>query len=156
MDTSSQTQSYGPVVTQIVEHVFQTMMAMNVHAVDVAWPPVPHDQLITASISLTGTWKGAVLLECGQKEAFKFTTQMIGIDMPTELNDDVRDAIGELANMVGGNLKSVLPGGVGLSLPTVVWGADYSLQICRAGTAERWVFQGDEVTFAITLVEVRE
>jgi chemotaxis protein CheX len=155
MDSSNEIQ-YSEVVTRVVENVFQTMLGMQVQPVALPWPPKPHGELITASISLTGSWKGAVLVECGQHEAFRFTTQMIGIDLPTEFNDDVRDAIGELANMVGGNLKSALPGGVGLSLPTVVWGHDYSLQICRAGTAERWVFKGDDVTFAVTLVEVRE
>jgi chemotaxis protein CheX len=34
--------------------------------------------------------------------------------------DETRDALGELTNMMGGNLKALLPGPSRLSLPTVV------------------------------------
>ncbi len=153
MESAVDAIEFGPVVNQIVEHVFQTMLAMEVKATDV---PVPKGDLITAVISLSGAWKGAVLVECGLPEAFLFTSRMTGIDLPSALNDDVRDALGELANMVGGNLKSVLPGGVGLSLPTVVWGNDYKMQICRAGRVSRWTFGGDGAVFAVELVEVSD
>jgi len=43
-------------------------------------------------------------------------------------DEDVRDALGELANMLAGNLKSVLPSGVVLSMPSVIEGSDYSLR----------------------------
>lgn len=144
-------QTFAPVIEQIVENVFQTMMGLEVQPSDAPWPPT--SEIITASISLTGPWKGAVLVECPLPEAFLFTNRLIGIT-PTELTDDVRDAIGELANMVGGNLKSILPGGVELSLPSVVWGSDYRVGICRAGIAHRWVFTGPGVTFGVVLVEV--
>jgi chemotaxis protein CheX len=154
MEPTVETTEFGPVVSQIVEHVFETMMGMEVRACDTPWPP--GGELITAAISLAGTWKGAVIVECGLPEAFLFTSRMLGVDKPTCLNDDVRDALGELANMVGGNLKSVLPGGVGLSLPTVVWGSDYTMQICRAGTAMRWVFGGESGAFSVALIEVHD
>jgi chemotaxis protein CheX len=154
MEPIAEATDFGPVINQIVEHVFQTMMGLDVRVVDAPFPPA--GELITAAISLAGTWKGAVLVECGLNEAYLFTSRMIGVDPPTSLNDDVRDALGELANMVGGNLKSVLPGGVGLSLPTVVWGQDYTMQFCRAGKSRRWVFQASEVTFAVELIEVSD
>jgi hypothetical protein len=56
--------------------------------------------------------------------------------------------------MIGGNLKSILPGGVELSLPSVVWGSDYRVGICRAGRAHRWVFTGTGINFAVVLIEV--
>jgi len=152
METTTEVTDFGPVINQIVEHVFETMMNLEVRQADVPFPPA--GDLITAAISLAGSWKGAVLVECGMPEAFLFTSRMIGIDLPTGLNDDVRDALGELSNMVGGNLKSVLPAGVGLSLPTVVWGQAYTMQICRAGRVRRWVFTCPEATFAVGLIEV--
>lgn len=154
MEPAAEAIDFGAVVSQIIENVFQTMMGMEVRLVDTPFPPA--GELITAVVSLAGTWKGAVLVECGLEGALLFTSRMLGVDLPASLNDDVRDALGELANMVGGNLKSVLPGGVGLSLPTVVWGQDYRMQICRAGKMSRWVFESDEVTFAVGLVEVTE
>jgi chemotaxis protein CheX len=152
MHTTTQELDYRSAIEQIVENVFETMMGMDVERAELPWPPKA--EVLTASISLTGAWKGAVLLECGLQEAFLFASRMIGIDQPAELNDDVRDALGEIANMVGGNLKSILPGGVELSLPSVISGAAYRVSICHAGTAHRWVFTGPEATFGVVLVEV--
>lgn len=152
MQSTTADQAFGPAIEQIVETVFQTMMGLEVHQADTPWPPA--GEIMTASISLTGPWKGAVLVECVVPAALLITSRMLGIDAPVGLTDDVRDALGELANMVGGNLKSILPGGVELSLPSVVWGSDYCVGFCRAGTAHRWVFAGPEVTFGVVLVEV--
>jgi chemotaxis protein CheX len=152
MNTTSADQTLGPVIEQIVENVFQTMMDLEVHPSDAPWPP--RGDVITSSISLGGSWKGVVLLECAVPEALLFASRMIDVDPPSDVNDDVRDALGELANMVGGNLKSVLPGGVELSLPSVVWGSDYRVAICHAGGVQRWVFSSPEATFAVVVVEV--
>jgi chemotaxis protein CheX len=152
MDTTTADQIFGPVIAQIVENVFQTMMDLEVHPSDAPWPP-PGD-VITASISLSGSWKGVVLVECAVPEALLFASRMTDVEPLSDLTDDVRDALGELANMVGGNLKSILPGGVELSLPSVVWGSDYRVAICHAGVAHRWVFSSPEATFAVVLVEV--
>lgn len=152
METSTTQQDLGPVIEQIVENVFQTMMEMEVHRSDAPWPD--GGEVITASISLTGAWKGAVMVECSLHDALLFGSRMLGIDPSQEFNEDMRDALGELANMVGGNLKSILPPGVELSLPSVVWGADYTVGICHAGHAQRFVFSGDEATVGVMVVEV--
>jgi len=39
---------------------------------------------------------------------------------------DVHDGLGEIANMIAGNLKPLLPPGVTLSMPSVIAGADHS------------------------------
>ena len=152
MDTTATGQAFGPIIEQIVENVFQTMMGLEVERCDAPWPPP--GPILTASVSLTGSWKGAVLVEYPLAEALFFTSRLISIPIPEELTDDVRDAVGELGNMIGGNLKSILPGGVELSLPSVVWGSDYRVGICRACRAQRWVFGGERMTFAVVLVEV--
>ncbi len=154
METTSVGETYGPMIEQIVENVFQTMMGLEVHALE--GPTPVHEQLVTGSISLTGAWRGAVLVECPLEEAFFLTSRMVGVPLPSDLTDDVRDAVGELANMVGGNLKSVLPAGVALSLPSVVSGSNYRLVFPYAKKIRRWVFAGPGVTFRVILVEVGE
>ena len=49
--------------------------------------------------------------------------------------DDVRDALGEITNMIGGNVKALLPTPSRLSLPTVVEGADYAVTVPRTKPA---------------------
>jgi CheY-specific phosphatase CheX len=97
-----------------------------------------------------------VLLECGHALACDFTSRLISIPLPAKVDDDVRDSIGELANMLGGNFKALLPRGTSLSTPSVVDGSDYHLRICGGGHAvvERVAYRSPAGIFWITLVEM--
>jgi CheY-specific phosphatase CheX len=71
------------------------------------------------------------------------------------VDDVVRDVLGELANMIGGNLKCVLTRGIRLSMPAVVDGSDYSLRVCGAEIRQRIAFQSAEGTFWIAVLTTR-
>jgi chemotaxis protein CheX len=74
-------------------------------------------------VTVTGEWQGSVLLACPAQLARMAASAMF--DLPAEQLDDeqVADALGELTNMIGGNLKSLIPGPSRLSMPTVTVGA---------------------------------
>ncbi|TIC83622.1 chemotaxis protein CheX [Nocardioides sp. GY 10113] len=63
----------------------------------------------------------------------------MGDDEPLD-DADLADAVGELVNMVGGSLKSILPGPSALSLPTVAAGrAAFGSEMNRAACLDvRW------------------
>jgi hypothetical protein len=63
--------------------------------------------------------------------------------------------LGELANMIGGNLKCVLTRGIRLSMPSVVDGSDYSLRVCGAEIRERLAFGCAEGPFWVTVLATR-
>lgn len=79
----------------------------------------------------------------------------MGVPQPTSFDDDVRDAMGEITNIIGGNMKPILPHGVGLSMPSVVYGRPSSLKICgnvpppstRVFERSRGVLADDHRTF---------
>jgi len=146
--------AYRADLASIVEAVFRTMMDIEVQPVETSWTPAPNP--VTAAVYFAGEWRGAVLIECTRQQACYFAHRFMGVDTPAEIDDDVRDTIGELANMLAGNLKSVLPRGVGLSMPSVVEGSDYSLRICGGNAAERVLLRGVVGSFCITLVEMLE
>jgi CheY-specific phosphatase CheX len=60
--------------------------------------------------------------------------------------------LGELANMIGGNMKCSMPTGVRLSMPTVMEGRDYDLRICGSQILERVAFQCAEGHFWVTVL----
>ena len=79
-----------------------------------------------------------------------------GDDVVDDLvDDDVRDVLGELANMIGGNLKSVLSRGIQLSMPSVVDGSNYSLRICGAEVRALLSFQCAEGIIWIRVLAIR-
>jgi CheY-specific phosphatase CheX len=74
------------------------------------------------------------------------------MDPPDIVDDDVRDVLGELANMIGGNMKCCMPTGVRLSMPTVMEGRDYDMRICGSQILERVAFQCAEGHFWVTVL----
>ena len=86
-------------------------------------------RFLTGCVQITGEWEGAIVLSCSLKLAVSTTAFMF--DMATEevTPEDLQDAVGELANMVGGSIKGLVPGPSRLSLPTVIDGSDYSTRI---------------------------
>jgi chemotaxis protein CheX len=151
-----QIDSYQIDVATIVEDVFQTMLELEVHQLE--WDASTQEGFVSAEVQFVGEWKGAVVLQCSPELAFDLTARLMHEPRPSEVDQDVRDAMGELANMVGGNLKSVLPPGVALSMPSVVAGSDYVLHICGGhGARTRTVpFVSELGNFWVTLVQVLE
>ena len=154
METGCLTQTYEAETQQIVVDVFTSMLKMDVERVDV---PEEHTiPVLTAAVHFVGSWKGALRIECTPDQTFEYTKRLLGVDRPSEMNEDVCDAFGELANMIGGNLKAVLPPVVQLSMPSVVRGEDYAMRICHAVTACKLAFDSELGVFRVTLVEFVE
>jgi len=82
---------------------------------------------ITGMVGLAGTHKGVIAVHLPEQVALAVTTSFLGMEVD-EINADVQDAIGEIANMLGGNLKTILSDqgkDIQLSMPSTISG-DYS------------------------------
>jgi chemotaxis protein CheX len=77
-----------------------------------------HD--VCAAVSITGAWSGHVVVACSDQASRHAAAALLGIDAHDVTLDDVADAMGEVANVIGGNVKSLLPDSCALSLPHVV------------------------------------
>jgi chemotaxis protein CheX len=137
-------------VVGFVKSVFTTMLDIQVSVAESAGSPAGDH--LTAAVYFEGEWQGAVLLECTREQASLFAGSLLGIDPPEEFNDDVRDALGELANMIGGNIKSVLAPEDRLSMPSVIHGSNYEICICGSEVNMRVGFEFDGGLFWITIL----
>jgi CheY-specific phosphatase CheX len=138
-------------IQAIVGFVFNTMLGMSAEAVSGEW--AVQNRSVTAAVYFAGEWKGAVMLECSRDLAFALTEKLADVAKPTELDESVRDALGELANMVGGNLKAILPKGVSLSMPMVVQGSDYLIWFSGGNVVSRLAFECDSGVLWLHLIE---
>ena len=152
MTTSISLGVYRDDLARIVESVFRTMMDLEVSVSEVPWRQAA--DTVTSAVHFVGVWRGAALVECQARQACQFAAQFMGIALPATIDDDVRDVMGELANMVAGNLKSLLPRGVDLSMPSVIQGSDYALHVCGMNAVERMAFSSAAGDFRITLIEM--
>ena len=110
-------------------------------------------QSISGIIGLAGSVKGMLAIHLPDKAALAITTAFLGMDVE-EIDEDVCDAIGELANMLGGSMKAILdPEGsnIQLSMPSAVHGEEYAVD-CLAdveSVAVPFTFNGQ--TFMVEL-----
>ena len=82
---------------------------------------------ISGVIGITGDIKGSVTMSFPTESALKSVSKFMCEEV-TEVNDDLRDAIGELANIVAGYAKKFLPFNISISLPTVISGEGLVIQ----------------------------
>ena len=145
--------TYETEVQQIVGDVFHAMLHCD--AQPTTESSAAGVDLLTATVFFAGTWDGAVLVECPAEAAMNFAALLLRLPWDGLTAEDARDALGEIVNMIGGNLKSVLPHGVTLSLPMVVNGRDYGCKICAHHRRETFRFRSPAGRFAVTLVQIR-
>jgi len=84
---------------------------------------------IGACVQITGAWEGAVRVDCSLKLARLATARFLATEPEQVDIAQIRDAMGELANMSAGSVKPLLPRPCQLSLPSVADGGDYTLTV---------------------------
>ncbi len=139
-------------LTRIVRDVFETMMGLEVAAGGAPWFPDSHR--LTAAVQLSGLWSGAVLVECDRRLACRLAAAFLSMPEPAEVDDMVRDVVGELANMIGGNLKCALSDGIQLSTPVVVDGSSQLLRVCGAEVCQRLTLECEGRLLWVTVVSI--
>jgi chemotaxis protein CheX len=92
-------------------------------------PARPDERTLVASVSIHGAWEGLVSARCALDLGRRAAALMFGAPLGLAAHDQVRDAQGELANMVGGQVAGLLPEPCTLSIPTVVDGVGYAVGV---------------------------
>ncbi len=123
-----------------VNEVMTTMLGLEVEAgeaVSEQEAPGPTNGVV-ALVGLAGPWVGTGSLSCSAEMASKLSSAFLMTEYES-VNEDVLDAMAELANMIIGNFKTALEeelGPMGLSIPTVIYGRNFTT---RALTKKDWV-----------------
>lgn len=103
-------------LVDITRSVWKTTLGFDVAAF--LEPPSPDaGPEICATVELRGAWSGSLSLHCPRDLARRAAAAFYGRSPAEVVDAELRDAVGELANMTGGNLKGLLPGPCVLSTP---------------------------------------
>ena len=116
-------------VAQIVREVFSSMLALEVEPIDGEISLEPIGSAVAGSVGVTGATDCLISMEMQEEAARAVAGAMFGLEAPDVSDDDIADAVGELTNMVGGNIKSLLPEPSTLSLPVVAHGRIPTLKV---------------------------
>jgi chemotaxis protein CheX len=112
---------------------------------------------VVAVVGLAGRYSGIGSITCSIPAACVAAEAMLMTPYET-VNEDVLDAVGELANMIIGNIKTNLEaeiGEMGLSTPTVIHGENVRT---RVSGSHKWTmvpfkFNGHEVLVQMMITE---
>jgi len=147
-------------LTEDVREVFSTMVDME----DLLHLPMQIDAMtqfencVTAMVGLAGTYNGLVCLHAPLRQALAITAGMLGVE-ENEFNEDVRDALGEIANMIAGSFKQHISKGgadIRLSTPSVITGKEYMVAARNPDDTLTLHFATDVDWFVVSVVFEKE
>ncbi len=117
-------------IRKSTHEVFETMLGLTLDDGEAAIgqaAPAPIDGVV-AIIGLAGCWVGTGTFSVTAEGARKIASQML-MQEYTAVDEEVLDALGEITNMIVGNVKTALEeqcGAMGLSIPTVIYGRNFT------------------------------
>jgi chemotaxis protein CheX len=79
---------------------------------------------VHSTVSITGSWTGYVVYASSTIAARRAAAAFLAVEIDEVSADDLSDTLGELVNIVGGNVKAMLPPGAVLSLPQVIMASE--------------------------------
>jgi chemotaxis protein CheX len=107
-------------VAQVTELVWQSVLGLGLTPIRDVAPMPAAEPALAGRVEISGSWEGAVAVHCSRRLATRAAAEMFGLSPEATGPAHTQDALGELANMIGGNLKALLPEPCRLSLPTVI------------------------------------
>ena len=148
----------GEFISRHTENVCRTMLNVSVRPGPAA-PPAPavEADTVVAFIGLTGAWNGSGAIACTGDAARHLSGRLLMTEF-AQVDDEVLDAMGELANMIVGNVKEDLSQSLGplaISTPTVIRGRGLQTRSIDGETDARvsFVCDGGTIEVRISLVK---
>lgn len=138
---------------QISNDIWAAMLGLELKPNPASGTHEPDERVVTGCVQITGDWAGAVTVQCSDRLARRATALMFAMEEDETSEEEVTDTIGELANMTGGNVKSLLAGSCQLSLPSVTSGRDYTVVIPGATPVDRVASDCDGELVVVTVLQ---
>ena len=141
-------------VYQITESVWNSMLGLQMRPAKNALPKTLRGHFLTGYVEITGAWQGVFSLDCSLQLARRIATIMFKFETAEASIEDVRDALGELANIAGGNIKGLLPSPCSLALPVVVDTANKSIHLSAGYIVAHMDLECEQKPFRIMLLSL--
>jgi chemotaxis protein CheX len=135
-----------------VAEVFDMMLGVSCAPANPS--SIEEAETITAVVGFGGLLSGACVFSCGQDAALTIAAKLTGMDF-SAIDDTVKDAIGEVCNMLAGTWKGRVPdlsANCGLSIPAVITGSNYNIHVQAPEFRLNHMYRFDDTAFAVTII----
>lgn len=141
-------------IAGLMEDIWMSTLGLTTRPAESGGGEVLSGATLDGIIHITGDWQGAVAVQVPRAMAALIASKMLSLgDVPPTL-EDMQDALGEVTNMTGGNIKTLMPGSCHLSLPAVVEGMNYSIRVPSAQVISRLVMECEGLPAVVSLMAV--
>lgn len=141
-------------IRQLTEHIWMTSLGLAIHpSAKKEWVPNGGERILASCIQITGFWEGALALLCPEGLARRVAAIMFSLEPEAVTMEQVQDALGELANIIGGNIKAMLPNLCHLSLPVVAEETDYKVRVPGSRLLKQFAFECQGQPLLLSLLE---
>lgn len=142
-------------VIDAAREVFETMIFMEVETRNEACPQIPGPSLL-GSITFKGCLEGCLAVCVSQPSAERIAKNMLGMELDQPLSlDETCDAIGEVANMVMGSIKTRIQSvytNIEVSIPSVITGRELRNTLgdkAVRAVVTAWLDETDAIEFTL-------
>jgi len=78
------------------------------------------ERMWSSCVRASGPWYGAIVIECPESIGRHAAAMLLSADGQAATDAEIQDAVNELAEMIGGKLRAILPQSTKLSRPTSI------------------------------------
>lgn len=140
-------------ICQLMEAIWTDFLGMEI--VPLAEKAIPNGEPagLSSCLHITGGWDGMVTLSCPAQLAQQAATTMFGVEPDKVTEEQTLDAMAELTNMTGGNLKALMPPPCYISLPILTQHTDSPLRIPGSRLVTKVAFNAQGHKLVVSVLE---
>lgn len=139
-------------ICEYTENIWNSILSLEVKPDPTESEKSVKGYALAGCIHITGAWEGTVTIDFPMSLAKQVASIMFNLNGKNTELYLIQDALGELTNMTGGNIKSLLPEPCYLSMPTVAI-TDSAMRIIGSELVTAVTFKCNEDNFKVSLLK---
>ncbi len=147
------TKSFTNELNNLASEVWSSMASTSLEASEKIVTPEELNGYVVSSVEVDGAWAGSVRLDMNMDMARATTAKLLGAEEADVSSEEIQDAVGELANILGGGVKELMPQPCKLSPPSVAIGDERKSVIGQGRVTTECSFVAESGRLHVTVVE---
>ena len=140
-------------ISQLMTTIWVDFLGLEIHRTPEE-PPANGDQsYLSSCVHVTGAWEGMVTLRCPADLAREAARVMFSTPLDQVSEEQTLDALAELTNMTGGNLKALMQPPCHISLPILTEHTHGPLRIPGSSLLSEVAFKAAGYDFVVAILE---
>jgi chemotaxis protein CheX len=139
-------------ICEYTENIWKSTLSLDVKPVENGSSDSENNYALAGCIQITGAWNGTVTMHYPMALAKQVASIMFDLNGEPVENELIQDALGEMTNMTGGNIKSLLPEPCFLSLPAVAM-TESAMRVPGSELVTKVTFKCNGENFLVSLLK---